>query len=274
MKLFGKIGLFGLAAIALSSAPAVATPITFVGSGPGVSGASLAAQAIFDITGNTLTVTLSNTASGDNTTPLPGQDVPGNTLTGVLFDLTGNPLLTPVSATIAPGSIVQGALCSIGPCDAFTTNVGGEFRYDIENIPLTPDFPGGADRGIASAGYIGGAANFGGPNLDDPNNGVVDGINFGLISLDPSFLPNGGLNQPLIRNQVIFILTGVAGLNTSHISSVSFQYGTSIDDPPEPNITGNCVDCPQDTPEPGTMLLLGCGLAALGLYRRRPQARV
>ncbi|GIX46737.1 MAG: hypothetical protein KatS3mg131_0948 [Candidatus Tectimicrobiota bacterium] len=82
--------------------------------------------------------------------------------------------------------------------------MGGEFRYD------TGSFPGGATYGIASAGYIGGAANFGGSNLDDPL--AVDGINFGLIAADPTFNPNGGLaHEPLIRSSVLFTLTGVQG---------------------------------------------------------------
>lgn len=263
MKHLWRIGFCGLALLAGSAAPAVATTITFSASGTGVDGAALAAQAIFDFTGNNLTVTLTNIATSDNTTSGPdtGKDVPGNTLTGVFFDLTGNPTLTAVSATIAAGSIVQGSMCSIGPCNGSTTNVGGEFRYD------TGGFPGGADRGIASAGYIGGAGNFGGPNLDAPPSAAVNGINFGILSSDPSFLPNSGLLEPLIRNQVVFILTGVLGLSIDDISDVSFQYGTDLT---EPNI--DC--CDGDVPEPATLLLLGCGVAALGLYRRRPRHRV
>ena len=263
MKHLWRIGFVGLTGIALSSAPALAAPIMFSGSGTGDEGAALAAQAIFDITGDQLTVTLINIATSDNTSS--NKDVSANTLTGVFFDLTGSATLTPVSATIEEGSIVQGGMCDAGTCDGSTTNVGGEFRYD------TGLFPGGADRGIASSGYIGGPdGNFGGSNLDDPDS--PDGINFGILSSDPSYLPNGGLaNDPLIRNQVVFILTGVSGLSIYDIGNVSFQYGTGLD---EPNIPGDCVDCTQeDVPEPTTLLLLGCGLAALGLYRRRPRAR-
>ncbi len=263
MKHLWRIGFVGLTGIALSSAPALAAPIMFSGSGTGDEGAALAAQAIFDITGNTLTVTLINSAIADNTSS--NKDVPGNTLSGVFFDLTGNPTLTPISATIAAGAIVQGGLCDIGTCNGSTTNVGGEFRYD------TGAFPGGADRGMSSSGYIGGAGNFGGPNLDSPPSGAVNGINFGILSNDPSFLPNGGMLEPLIRNQVVFILTGVSGLSIYDIGNVSFQYGTGLD---APNIPGDCVDCTQqDVPEPTTLMLLGFSLASLGLYRRRPQAR-
>ena len=227
--------------------------IQFSSSGTGVSGAAISASADFTINGNALTIILTNTALADNTTGGDPQDVPGNTLTGVFFDLTGNPSLTAGSATIAAGSMVQGVQCSIGPCDGTTTDVGGEFRYDAGA------FPGGADRGVAGAGYIGGAANFPGAlNLD--GEAAVNGINFGIISADPSFLPNGGLaSVPLIKNSVTFVLTGVSGLTENDISKVSFQYGTSITEPRLP---------PSKTPEPGTLLLLGGGLAAATLIRK------
>lgn len=257
MKMLRRIGWLGLALVATSSAPALATVITFTGSGTGADGAALSAQATFDFSGNTLTVTLSNISTGDDTNS--GKDVPANQLTGVFFDLTGNPTLTPVSATIAAGSIVQGSTCDAGTCDGSTTNVGGEFSYG------TGAFPGGADRGMASAGFgLFGGPNFGGSNLDDPN--AVDGMNFSIISLDEAFFPNGGLDgEPLIKNQVVFVLTGVSGLSIGDISDVSFQYGTALT---EPNITGFCTSCTQ-APEPATLVLLGCGLAALGFYRRR-----
>lgn len=248
-----KIGVgIATAVLALAMAVVSAQAIQFTASGTGGSGASISASADFTINGNTLTILLANTAIADNT-PGGNLDVPGNTLTGVFFDLTGNPNLTPVSATIAAGSMWQGNQCSIGPCDGTTNDVGGEFRYDAGA------FPGGADRGVASAGYIGGAANFPvAPNLD--GQAAVNGINFGIISADPSFLPNGGLaSVPLIKNSVTFVLTGVSGLTENDISKVSFQYGTSITEPRLP---------PSKTPEPGTLLLLGGGLAATTLIRK------
>ena len=227
-----------------------AAVISFTGSGTGAGGANLQAQADFDITGSTLTITLANTVANDNNSG--GQDVPGNTLSGVFFNLTGNPTLTPVSATLPAGSsIIQTSRCALaGACS--TTNVGGEFGYAKYASYPSPR----GSQGIGSAGYItGNSANFGGVDLGN-NHSQLDGIDFGIISLDPSYNPNGDLSsRPLIKNSVIFVLTipGPA-LTTADISSVAFQYGTAFSD------THAIVSGTQQViPEPSTLLLLGSG---------------
>lgn len=249
---------------ASSALPTQAAPIIFTGSGTADTVAATA-SATFTISGNTLTVVLQNT-SPDNA----GTDRSGSTLSGVFFNLTGNPALTPVSATVVAGSIV-GAACVPGPCNGTTTNVGGEWGYQATS------FPGSADRGIASSGYLttglaGDIGNFNngaaGTNLDDPDS--LDGINFGIISDDPTFNPNGGLaNDPLVRDFVTFVLTGVNGLTEADISNVSFQYGTALT---EANIPGNPPPGgppPGQAPEPGTLAILGAALVGFGLARRR-----
>ncbi|MDR4516616.1 MAG: PEP-CTERM sorting domain-containing protein [Nitrosomonas sp.] len=246
----------GLLAVATAMPMAAAADaITFTGSGTGPGSVPVSASAIFDISGNTLTITLRNTSVSNN-----GQDVPGSTLTGLLWDFTGNPLLTPVSATVAPGSsIIQANTCTTGLC-AGATNVGGEFGYQGSSLGF------GSDRGISSSGYLstglpGNLGNFNGTNLDNPNS--LDGINFGIVSSSSGFNPNGGLsNDPLVQDAVVFILSGVNGLSINDISHVSFQYGTSLT---ELNIPGD----PTPMPEPTILSLLGLGLLGFSVIRKQ-----
>ena len=151
MKFNLKNHLLPAAMLLVGVAVAPAQASTVIGSGAGFNGAILEAQAMFDISGDFLTITLSNIAANDEETG--GLDTPTNTLTGLFFDITGAPTLATVSATIAGGSsILQSATCTPGPC-AGVTDVSGEWGYSG-----TQDFgfTGGpnAGYGIASPGYL------------------------------------------------------------------------------------------------------------------------
>lgn len=262
-----KLLLSGLVALGSAySLHAAAAPISYFGAGVGPGGVAVNATAIFDIVGNFLTLTLTNT-SPSNT----GTDVPGSTLTGVFWDFVGDPVLTPISATVAAGSIVS-APCTDNPNCSTITNVGGEFGYQATT------FPGSADRGIASSGYLdtglpGNIGNFNngaaGTNLDDPNS--LDGINFGIISAAAGFNGNGGLDSvPLVRDKVTFVLSGVNGLTNASISRVSFQYGTSLNALNIPGtVGGGGGGTGNPIPEPATAAIFGLGLLGFAATRRQ-----
>ncbi len=206
---------------------------------------NLAASATFDVVGDNLLVTLSNTSPFDVLAP---PDV----LTAVFFDISGIVNLTPESAFLASDSIV---LFGPGSADG---NVGGEWAYEGG----LSGAPGGASHGISSSGLgLFGSANFNGPNLDGPS--AVNGVNYGITSfLDDASGGNMAVTGqfPLIWYSVVFTLSGVgSGFNpATSISNVSFQYGTQLS---EPNISA---------PDGGmTLTLLGLALAGMGFVSRR-----
>lgn len=259
----------GVALLAITGSLAFSTTVSadavlFTGSGTGetVDGNSvtLSASALFSISGNILTITLSNT--GD--TSATGQDVPGNQLTGLFFSLpTGITLSTTPDGSATAPSLVQADQCDV-PCGSSNVNVGGEFAFNTGSFGAHL-----GSFGISSAGYIGTNGNLNGSDLDSPPN--PDGPNFSIIAPTGTyqFNPNGGLaDVPLVDGTVIFTLTISGGtLLEEQISNVSFQYGTMLT---EPYFAGGGG---QKIPEPISLLLLAPGIALAMRRLRRAKPR-
>jgi hypothetical protein len=210
-----------------------------------------AASVDFSLSGTTLTITLTNTGNADVVDP-------GGVLTAVFFDLASgaDPLLTKISA-ISGGTTYAGG----GVVSAAGTVVGGEWAY------LNGLNQYGANSGISSAGFgIFGAGDvFPGGNLFGPAS--PSGVQYGITSAgDDVATGNAGISsEPLTKNSVLFTLNNFSG-SLSDISNVTFQYDASL--------TAISVASAREggtVPEPGTVALLGLGLAGMAFIRRRNQ---
>lgn len=226
-------------ALTLFSSSLLATPLSVTLSGPG----GRQATASFAVSGTNLVVTLSNSSAIDALVPV-------DVLTAVFFKLQGVGSLTPVSAVLASGSIVQNDPAPVGGI------VGGEFAYVNGGAGLAAL---GYDQGISSSGLgIFGNPNFPGTNLEPPN--AVDGLQYGITTAgDNVATTNGGLDVPLIKNAVVFTLSGLAGGFTEdnlQLLGIRFQYGTALDEP-------------YLTPEPGFYGLLALGFAGVFIVAMR-----
>lgn len=267
-----RMGLWAVLVVGLFVAgPAMAASMVVTGSANPYVDANqtinyaYSAEAVFDLTGSTLTITLTNTATQDVLVPV-------EVLTALLFTESGTGTLSPVSATVlnygVQGGDVNAAHISYwnsasssaypGSTDGtINGNVSSEWAYD-------------AAHGISSSGLSGGPNNsslFGQPmtklpgndTLWDPN--ALNGLQYGILPLaDNQATGNGGVTSgPLIRGGIVFTFNVSGNFSLEDIQDISFQYGTCQC---EPNIP------PPPVPEPASMALLGVGVAALALRKR------
>jgi hypothetical protein len=219
----------------LTAASSMALPTTFIGN----NGSGLSASATFSVSGNDLNIVLVNTGAAALN--------PANVLTIVYFNLNGAPTLTPISAVLGAGSSLYNPGADSG-------SIGGNWQY--KNV----SGPGGATAGISTTGIgaFGPVGNFGAPTAP------LDGAGFGVVHGVGATANTGVTGRTLINNSVVFDLTLPVGYNLTSINDVSFQYGTSSDEPLVPGTPGRNV------PDGGmTLALLGTSLCGLGLFARR-----
>ena len=158
---------------------------------------SLSAMAPFTISGEVLTILLTNTDTARSGT----QWVPSEVLTGLFFNLgTSAHPLTGSPATIGNGKTYNAGSCDAATCSSMTNDVGGEWAYGY------------------NSGWSGGGTQ-----------GTSGGINFGILPSSPGGYPlNGGLSSELlIKGALAFVLDVPDSLTDAMISNVTFAYGAS-----------------------------------------------
>lgn len=240
-----------VAALVLALASLAAAPGRAVTIYTGSSG-NLSAQAQFDLSGSTLTITLTNTSAADVL-------VPSDVLTGLFFDATHT--LTPVSAGLNGSALVYGSVVN---------NVGEGWQYK-----------GGVSAQGKNAGISAAGLGIFGPKGNFYTTGTtLGGLDYGILSAgDDTSTGNTGVTGkgPLIKNALVFTLTAASGFSLDELGdSVVFQYGTDTSEPHflgtlPPKTTGG--DPPAAVPEPAAyQWALVMGLFGLGWFvtaRRR-----
>ena len=249
-------GLFGTASVSHADS------VSFTGTGTFNTANDLAAEVDFNLTGSTLTVTLTNTST------VAAADFAnyGDLLTGVYWNSSQS-----IGGTLSTVEINTGS-SEVGSSDPAAL---GWFSYDSG---LTPKI-NNATYGATSAGFFSNDPLVAiGGNPGTPKS--PDGPAGGLIPIANAGTYDG--KDAVIADSVVYTITGVniTSLFTSGnpiINGVVFQYGTGNG---EPTFGGNRFTSPPPPPPPVSTplpltatsgLFLLAGGAAVGLLRKRGQ---
>lgn len=233
-----KFNWFVVPAIVLAIAGSSASAsVIFGGSGLNQEVNKIATgTAQFTISGNTLTVVLTNTT-------LPRTTAQGNALTGVAFELgSGAASLTLTNIALTAGARIWTSETASNTVDPLS----GSWTSVLGNNPL-------AKYGAATTGFAG---RFNGGSItrgnSAPNYGIVAAETF-----DGTNVPFGGSQFPFVQKSLTLTFTGVNGLSESAIHDVHLLFGTD----------GKGIIKTDIVPTPGTAALLGLG--GLVVARRR-----
>ncbi|HVT27519.1 MAG TPA: XDD4 family exosortase-dependent surface protein [Lacipirellulaceae bacterium] len=180
--------------------------VFFSGSGNNPEAAANASgEASFAISGNTLTVVLTNTTS-------PRTAAQGNALSGIAFDIdSASPTLSLTNTALTSGSAIWTSKTASNTSDPLS----GSWTDVLGSTPP-------ASYGVSTSGFNsrfnGGSISLGNSS---PDYGIVAAGTF-----DGSNVSFAGSKFPFIQKSLTFTFSGIAGISESQISNVQFLFGT------------------------------------------------
>ena len=232
----------GIAALCMSLAGAPCKAGSFAGSGINAeTGDTVAASAVFEISGDTLTITLTNTTAG-------GSLLRGDILTGLVWNINGAaPVLGFPTTALTAGSEIFTSKTASNTSDP----VNGSWTNVLGATPIS-------QYGVATTGFNGA---FAAGTITLGSGGVDYGaVSNGTFPAPPGSGTSGSFNAsafPLIQDTLTFTLTGISGVSQPQITDVKFLFGTSGDG----IVTASAV------PEPSTIVLALAALVPLGVIQ-------
>jgi len=261
MKSFRR-HLLPLLALGLGFLPSVGRAALVTASGT-IGGFDVSASADFEVVGNALQITLTNTAGSVNS--------PSQVLSNIEFNLNSGVVFDADTSSVSASSLADNGSTIPGSTGADIS--GG---YGVGTNVTYPGVSGTRQFGVSSVSFvnsntqapIGGAylPGFGGGH---PNS--LDGVDYGIVAT-ASDTGSGGLSNqgPLVTNSVVITLalaSGSAAIDLTKLSGVAFSYGSEQTGVPGGSITVN------ETPEPASFVTAGLGvILGLGYAWRRKRA--
>ncbi|WZP00106.1 PEP-CTERM sorting domain-containing protein [Isosphaeraceae bacterium EP7] len=238
-----RLGLTAFTFVSLTAMNAAHADLVFSGAGSNnETGNQVSGAATFKVSGNILTLTLTNTTLG-------GTTLRGDVLQGIAFNVNGvNPTLTLTTiALTSPGSSSTDDRIFTTKTAANTSDpLSGSYTTVLGVSPV-------AEFGVSSTGFAGGF------NAGSITRGT-GGADYGIVAAG-TFPPGSGSSNsfnaafPLIQDSLSFTFQVTGNLAESQFEGVKFLFGTDG--------TGIINASTPAVPEPSSLVLLGSAGAIL-----------